>query len=209
MNRHEPFLAAVGQHWGSWIKHQCETRHEHQRKGHLPTPAVELPRLLPVAATGLSTVSSGTQETSCHLREPVWVPFVTACSLDGHMWATQSTCFEKWDSPTVFTMTVLSEEKEDGAKCSDSTTKSLSWLPSPWPALASSTPPHRPAAETRDRGYISHISSSDINRSFSTGLYVSKLLQSVTFTTVIYFCRSPVPYICFCSSCSSSIIGRE
>lgn len=94
MNRHEPFLAAVGQHWGSWIKHQCETRHEHQRKGHLPTPAVELPRLLPVAATGLSAVSSGTRETSCHLREPVWVPFVMPCSLDGHTWATQSTCID-------------------------------------------------------------------------------------------------------------------
>lgn len=47
-----------------------------------------------LASPGLSRVSSKTQETSSHLREPLWVAFVMPCSLDGHTWATQSTCID-------------------------------------------------------------------------------------------------------------------
>lgn len=53
------------------------------------------------------------------------------------------------------------EGEEDSAGRSQA-----SILASPWPALATA----QQLAETRGRGYISHVNNSDINRRFSTGL---------------------------------------
>lgn len=76
------------------------------------------PQALHAAATGTSTVSRGTQETSLPLGELVLVPSVTPYPLGGHIWVTHST--QKCDSLSVFTVLVWCEEEEDGARCSDS-----------------------------------------------------------------------------------------
>lgn len=75
------------------------------------------PQALHAAATGTSTVSRGTQETSLPLGELVPVPSVTPYPLGGHILVTHST--QKCDSLSVFTVSVWCEEEEDGARCSD------------------------------------------------------------------------------------------